>query len=574
MRRPRPKPRGTPGRDPFSVMDPEPVAGPPRHGIVRLREASVERRRLPSKLCENTMQPVSDAMGFLRLAAGLPTFVRNPISLETAKARIQDGMRQRSAAFVSMVEHAVFRNPSSPYLRLFRNAGCDRADLAGLLDREGLEETLEQLAQAGVYVELAEFKGLAPAVRGSQTFHFREVEFDNPLTTAHFRSSTGGSTGRPTRVVVDLEHIDQSAHHWATWFATHDLMSSPLVYYTPTHAGIVNGILRCARFGKSLDRWFAMSEMATWRDRSIAAAVQWMVRRAIGLPRPEAVSLADSGRIGEYLHQLSRKGLRPCLNTYPSAAARICRAMQERGIPLAGSSFLLRGEALTPARRAAIEAAGARAIQSYGFSEGGTVAGQCTCPNQADDVHVYADAFAIVQRERPVGEGESVGALLITGLRRASPKVLLNTEIGDDATVENRPCDCLFGELGYKTHLHSIRSFGKLTGEGMTFLRADLIRLLEEVLPAKFGGAPTDYQLLEEEVAGGLVRYTLLVSPSLGPLDSAAIANEFLGELSKMRRFNRFKARVWADAGTLQVLRRDPESTPRGKVLPIRTVNR
>ena len=33
----------------------------------------------------------------------------------------------------------------------------------------------------------------------------------------------------------------------------------------------------------------------------------------------------------------------------------------------------------------------------------------------------------------------------------------------------------------------------------MTFLDSDVIRVLEEVLPARFGGGPTDFQLVEQE---------------------------------------------------------------------------
>ena len=50
---------------------------------------------------------------------------------------------------------------------------------------------------------------------------------------------------------------------------------------------------------------------------------------------------------------------------------------------------------------------------------------------------------------------------------------------------------------------HTIRSHEKLTAGGMTLLDTDVIRLLDEVLPARFGGAPTDYQLVEHESDDG-----------------------------------------------------------------------
>ncbi len=71
--------------------------------------------------------------------------------------------------------------------------------------------------------------------------------------------------------------------------------------------------------------------------------------------------------------------------------------------------------------------------------------------------------------------------------------------MGDQAVVSERACGCPYQQLGWTTHLHGIRSFEKLTAAGMTFLDTDVIRVLEEVLPGRFGGIPSDYQLVEEE---------------------------------------------------------------------------
>jgi hypothetical protein len=81
------------------------------------------------------------------------------------------------------------------------------------------------------------------------------------------------------------------------------------------------------------------------------------------------------------------------------------------------------------------------------------------------------------------------------------------------------------------THLSSIRSFEKLTAGGMTFLDADVVRVLEEVLPARFGGAPTDYQLVEDESEDGQPRVLLLVHPSLGPVGPDEMARTFLATI-------------------------------------------
>jgi hypothetical protein len=514
----------------------------------------------------------SDAFGFVRYAAGLKTFLREPISVEAAKTIVRHGMQSRDVAFLHKVERAVFANPTSPYLKLFHNAGRELGDVRGLLKQEGVEGTLQQLFLAGVYVTYEEFKGRKAVMRGSQTLTFRDSDFDNPLITTHFHSSSGGSRGRPTRVKIDLAHVAQSAPHWALWFAAHDWLARPLVFWTPTHSAVANRHLMCAKFGKRFVKWFSLADMGTLKGRLVSTCVHSTVRRAAGFSKPEFVPLDDAWRVGGYLVGMVGDGEKPCINTSPSAAVRTCLAMQERGISLGGVTFLLGAEPLTPARKETIEAAGAQAVPTYGFSEGGSVGSQCPNPVAADDVHISLDAYAVIQRPRSLGGWEVVDALLLTALRPACPKVLLNTEIGDYAVLETRRCGCLFDELGYFQHLHTIRSFEKVTGEGVTFLGADLLRLMEEVLPRRFGGNVGDYQLIEEQDDRGLSCYNLLVSPEVGAIDEKALVTTFLDELGRMKGSYRLMTGVWAQAKNLGVRRQHPLLTARGKVLPFRTL--
>ena len=162
-----------------------------------------------------------------------------------------------------------------------------------------------------------------------------------------------------------------------------------------------------------------------------------------------------------------------------------------------------------------------------------------------DDIHVSLDAFAVIQRPRPLPNGSVVDSLLLTSLRSATPKVLLNTEIGDHAVLGTRRCACRLDEYGYVQHLHTVRSFGKLTGDGVTFISSDILHVLEETLPRRFGGSLADYQLVEEQASDGRPRYRLLVSPHLGPLDDRAVTAAFLGELSRLRRPYGFMVEQW-----------------------------
>ena len=514
----------------------------------------------------------SNAYGLCRFATGLRAFLRHPISLEEARAIVKRGMQRREAALLEKLEGTVFGNPRSPYLALFRNAGCGWEDVREAVEQDGVEGALERFLKAGVYVTFEEFKGRKPTVRGSQTFVFRDTDFDNPLIIPHFESRSGGTHGRPTRIRIDLEHAAQTAPHWALWFAAHDWLDRPLVFWTPTHSGVAQRHLLAAKFGKRFIKWFATISMGTLRDRLISACVHALVRRAAGWMRPEFVPLSEAVRVGEYLVHLVRRGHKPCINTSPSEAIQVCLAMAARGVSLENVTFLLGAEPLTPARRARIEASGAKAVPTYGFSEGSNVGSQCPAATVADDVHVSLDAWAIIQRARPLADEDTVDALLLTAFRPACPKVLLNAEIGDYAVLETRQCGCLFDEVGYFTHLHTIRSFEKLTGIGMTILGGDLFRVLEETLPSRFGGAVTDYQLIEEQDANGLPRYMLLVSPDVGALDERRLVATFLDELGGLRSHYRFMTNLWREADIVRVQRRRPLPTARGKVLPFRTL--
>lgn len=103
----------------------------------------------------------------------------------------------------------------------------------------------------------------------------------------------------------------------------------------------------------------------------------------------------------------------------------------------------------------------------------------------------------------------------------------------------------------------------------MSFLGTDVIRIVEEVLPARFGGDSTRYQFVEEEDAAGLTRMTLRISPTVGPLDEAAAVACVREELARGGSGSRMMSEVWEKAGTLRVLRAEPSSTARGKILPL-----
>jgi hypothetical protein len=144
---------------------------------------------------------------------------------------------------------------------------------------------------------------------------------------------------------------------------------------------------------------------------------------------------------------------------------------------------------------------------------------------------------------------------------------MINADVGDYARVEERDCGCPVGAIGYPVHLSRIRSYDKLTSEGNTFLGTDLIALLEETLPARFGGHAGDYQLAEEELEG-LTKVNLVISPRIGTVDEEEALRLVLDTL-QAEPDTRLMAEVWRESGALRVLRREPYATPVSKMLPL-----
>jgi hypothetical protein len=256
--------------------------------------------------------------------------------------------------------------------------------------------------------------------------------------------------------------------------------------------------------------------------------------------------------------------------TFTSTAVRICQASRQNGLDIAGAKFSVTGEPVTEAKRKEIEAVGASACPHFVFTEAGYVGIGCFNPHGADDVHFLKDSFALIQHPRPVPHAEaSVDAFLFTSLLPSGPKVLLNVESGDYGIVESRSCGCKFDELGLTEHIHTIRGFDKLTSAGMTFIGTDLLRIIDETLPARFGGSSTDYQMVEEEDSGGHTSMTILVSPDVGSIDETELIQTVLAEIGKGQDSNKLMAQFWAESNTLRVKRIRPLTTSRGKILPL-----
>jgi phenylacetate-coenzyme A ligase PaaK-like adenylate-forming protein len=287
------------------------------------------------------------------------------------------------------------------------------------------------------------------------------------------------------------------------------------------------------------------------------------------LPVPERCDLTAPGPVLDWLAEQLRTGSEPVLWATPSAAARVSIAAVEAGRDLRGAIFAVFGEPVTEQRRRHVEACGARTLVQYSTSEASALSFGCGEPASADDVHVLLDRFAVGQRRRAaVDGGPIVDAVLVTSLAETTGKIHLNTETGDYARLEQRECGCLLGSLGLTTHLSEVRSFEKLTGEGVTFACSNLEQILEQVLPARFGGTGLDYQLAEEESADGAIRLILRVSPSVGEVDASEVRTAVLVELGRDGATGQYQAAMLQISGSIEIRREPPVPTRVGKVLP------
>ena len=321
-----------------------------------------------------------------------------------------------------------------------------------------------------------------------------------------------------------------------------------------------------------LAHWFSMLDVGApglhpryrWSERTL----RWGSMLA-GRPvtTPVHVPPDDPRLIIEWMARVLREGDVPHLHTYSSAAAGLAAAALNMGRDLSGARFTMGGEPTTPARLAVVRKAGAYAIPYYSSVDSGPIAYGCCRPDGPDDMHTLEDFQAIVQvGEDGASRGLPARALLQSSLRETVPYLLLNVSLGDSAIMERRVCGCPLGQDGWTTHLREVRSFEKLTTGGMTFLDVDLVRALEEDLPRRFGGGPTDYQLVEGESEIGRPVLRLLVHPRLGDLDPPLVVTAFLDAIGVGSGAERVMGLAWRDAGTVRVERRPPVRTSAGKI--------
>ena len=514
---------------------------------------------------------------FLRFLPEVRRFTRESLDVPRAEATVRERLARRGELFLEKLRTGVFGNPRSAYLPLLRAAVSTYGETEPMRARHGLEATREELRAREVYGSYEEFKAINAGGRAWPERFPPGVTFDNPLASAGFAARSGGTRSPGSRVTIDFAAIREVAIHrllrmeaFGVTGALHASYFPILPATTGVSHLLLNNYLRVRH-----ERWFApLDPAAAPRVYRAQTAMILAVLRAGGgrALRPEYVALNDPAPIAQWISDCTRRGERVAMIGYASALLRVADTARAAGLDIKGTCFYCVGEPVTAAKAEAFARAGGVPVVSYAMSEAGQIANSCPHSAGPDDLHFFTDSFALIRHARrlPYRDGE-VRPFLITSLLPGTPKVFLNVETDDCGDVDDRPCPCIWGRLGLTLRISNVRSFAKLTAEGMTLLGTDLVETIERALPERFGGGAPDWQLVEEE-EGGRTWLTLRVHPRLGEVDEAAALALLREKIAGGGRVSAFMGDLWREAGSLRWARREPHVTPAGKVFPFQSL--
>ena len=515
---------------------------------------------------------------YARFVLGFPGFLRQRITLEQARRIVGRRMAQREESFLRLVRTCLFGPGRNPYRELFRLSGYGLEDVEKHLLSDGLDATLSTLHEAGIFIAFDEFKGRRPIKRHGRVIHVEPEDFDNPVIRKSFVGKTSGTTGRRTRAPIDLGYLLEEVPIKLLFFDAFGLLNVPIVLWRevpPAIAGI-KGVIRSSVTDNIPLKWFApiVGKQAgqPFRRHLLTLSVVGL-GRLMGreLPWPEPADLCRPDPVVDWLEKTMGRGNRCVVSTQVSMAIRICVAAFEKGLDLSGVTFWGGGELPTRARVAQIVKTGARWISNYATTETGTIAVACANPNDDNDLHVVKDHAAIIQKPTELNRmSKSINALYITDLLQNNPKLMINIESDDCGTIERRSCGCPLEAYGYTDHLLNIRSVHRSAGEHLTLLDDGLMRVVEEVLPERFGGTLLDYQLVEECFDPS--RLFLYIHPRIRLEDEKAVLRLMEVELKKSPFFREFNKTIGSNDSMLTIRREEPVITPGSKFMPFHVV--
>ena len=519
----------------------------------------------------NASKLIADAAYAISALQNLSGYFGRILTEGDCREYVRRSLDSRDSNFLRLAKNLIYETSWSPFLPLLNAAGCEYRDLEAMVRQRGLEGTLTELAQAGVRLSFEQFRGRTEVVRGSHSFRFGFQDFDNPQGRKLLQDRTGGTRSVGLPVAMSLDDVAAKSHSFRYAVqALRALDKVPIIWHTGLR---IPQLLRFAKLGFPPERWFSLRDPQLEGPRPmtfIRSARVMAFLKGLRLPPVEYAPLDAVDVVLRAVLKAASKKSGCLLSTTPSLAVRLAGLARVKGVSLERVTFLANGEPLTPGKAAEICVTGATVGSMYAFAEGGVVAIPCGHPIEVDDMHFLADCYGVIQTDREYA-GIPIKSYTFTTLLETAPKIMLNVELDDFGVLEPRRCGCALEAVGYDVHMANVRSFTKLTGEGMTVLGTNCVQIIEEVLPAAFGGSSVDYQLLEAEDEGHLTRLLLLVSPRLEQVDGDAVRRRFISALEKAD-WREGMPDHWRKAQTIQVLRQEPVVTKSGKLFPFHTI--
>jgi hypothetical protein len=510
------------------------------------------------------------ALGSFRFGLSLIRSLRSPLSFDQTSKALTQGIEDRVQNFLRLCEAEVFSKPNGVYGKLFSYAGISKERFASMAMDLGLEPALQALARKGVFLDIDEFKGRKQVVRGNLHMTVDASALDRAgIASIPFLSS--GSSGKSLRTPIGVPGFRLLASCLPLVLRFLDCEQLPVVLYYPMPSG--SGFMHLIAFsmiGRPPLAWFAQwMQSPLWRHVSgikLAGLIAGCRLAGISLPAPRLADIKQPTAMASWLQKHCPQGA--VIPSFTGSAIHLVQAAKMNTIRLPPLVFLLGGEPLTDRKRSIIEQEGHRVFPWYSSVETGRLAMGCLAPRHADDMHLLEDRVACVIRPRAVDAlGENRPALLFTSLHPDTYKFLLNVETGDQAAIQSDPCHCPWEEMGFHRRVSNVRSYEKLTLEGMSLVADFLAELVEEGIPSRCGGTPADYQFTEEENDDGVTRLVLSVNPAI-PMDSDSIRDVVLELFDK--KFE-IAGTLLLHAASISVRREMPALTGSGKMLSVRT---
>ena len=395
----------------------------------------------------------------------------------------------------------------------------------------------------------------------------------NPFSRPTWHKETSGTTGTPARLPKSAASSAHYACYQAVslrqlgverrrWFSLAPILPS-------TH-GMTHHIWN-QKGGLKVDRWFAApgNRPESRYHRAVTRAFLAELR-LLGVPAPPLTFLPqnDFFPVAREIASARALGAASFVNGPASSCVRVAAAALEEGLDISGARFLAGSEGLSPAKAATIHRAGAEAIAMFWASELGPLGFGCPHYEGQNTVHHFRDATAIVRAPVvPPGSESEIQSLFFTTLLPSAPLFLVNYELGDEGEIEPATCNCRFSQLGFNTVISGIRSYTKMKAHGITHAVADVVRVVEDLLPAHFGGSAADFQLAEQEIDGRTV-VILRANPRIGAVCAREVETFFLDEVRKLFGGS-LTVRTWTHAGAFKVLAEAPLAGATGKIMPV-----